>query len=307
MAGKKTGKRLLTWVLVLVMALSLLPLNALAASNSVVTARGSNENPIELNYGNHYLDSSGSVTVGVGDTVTDEGVLTVENPHPNSDPTPVYVSTSLSGFYRVGKSNWNYSEDIVKVETLNLGSGKVSIKFTGVSEGTEWVYIDYTGTSTGGACVGRLVYKVTVGNGGSGGTTDPDNKPSKPDVNRFKGSYKAPDGYTYSNVAVFLQCVDQKKGHNAYVSSVAKLSENVGYKLGEVVPNDGTYSYDGELLSKEEYPWRCEMTVYTQPYVDLYNRNYAQERGTHYLTSDTPTEITVQWFYFVGDSEWQEG
>lgn len=31
MAGKKTGKRLLTWVLVLVMALSLLPINALAA------------------------------------------------------------------------------------------------------------------------------------------------------------------------------------------------------------------------------------------------------------------------------------
>lgn len=36
MAGKKTGKRLLTWVLVLVMALSLLPLNALAAKNSTV-------------------------------------------------------------------------------------------------------------------------------------------------------------------------------------------------------------------------------------------------------------------------------
>lgn len=35
MAGKKTGKRLLTWVLVLVMALSLLPLNALAAENGV--------------------------------------------------------------------------------------------------------------------------------------------------------------------------------------------------------------------------------------------------------------------------------
>lgn len=33
MAGKKTGKRLLTWVLVLVMALSLLPLNALAADS----------------------------------------------------------------------------------------------------------------------------------------------------------------------------------------------------------------------------------------------------------------------------------
>ena len=36
MAGKKTGKRLLTWVLVLVMALSLLPLNVLAASPAVM-------------------------------------------------------------------------------------------------------------------------------------------------------------------------------------------------------------------------------------------------------------------------------
>lgn len=36
MAGKKTGKRLLTWVLVLVMALSLLPLNALAADGTIV-------------------------------------------------------------------------------------------------------------------------------------------------------------------------------------------------------------------------------------------------------------------------------
>lgn len=40
MAGKKTGKRLLTWVLVLVMALSLLPLNALAGENDV------SENPV---------------------------------------------------------------------------------------------------------------------------------------------------------------------------------------------------------------------------------------------------------------------
>lgn len=39
MAGKKTGKRLLTWVLVLVMALSLLPLNALAEDYSA-------ENPV---------------------------------------------------------------------------------------------------------------------------------------------------------------------------------------------------------------------------------------------------------------------
>lgn len=43
MAGKKTGKRLLTWVLVLVMALSLLPLNALA-ENGPETDGGSGMN-----------------------------------------------------------------------------------------------------------------------------------------------------------------------------------------------------------------------------------------------------------------------
>lgn len=42
MAGKKTGKRLLTWVLVLVMALSLLPLNALAAEADEADARKDN-------------------------------------------------------------------------------------------------------------------------------------------------------------------------------------------------------------------------------------------------------------------------
>lgn len=40
MAGKKTGKRLLTWVLVLVMALSLLPLNALAEEGDPTTDGG---------------------------------------------------------------------------------------------------------------------------------------------------------------------------------------------------------------------------------------------------------------------------
>ena len=51
MAGKKTGKRLLTWVLVLVMALSLLPLNALAA--------GEGGSPHE-DVVNGYYDNSGT-------------------------------------------------------------------------------------------------------------------------------------------------------------------------------------------------------------------------------------------------------
>lgn len=50
MAGKKTGKRLLTWVLVLVMALSLLPVNALAKPNEKHNAK--------VNFAVLYIDDS---------------------------------------------------------------------------------------------------------------------------------------------------------------------------------------------------------------------------------------------------------
>ena len=54
MAGKKTGKRLLTWVLVLVMALSLLPLNALAAQT------GYQKVTIKLKYSDWNYEKTGS-------------------------------------------------------------------------------------------------------------------------------------------------------------------------------------------------------------------------------------------------------
>ena len=50
MAGKKTGKRLLTWVLVLVMALSLLPVNALAKPNG--------KHNVKVNFAVLYIDDS---------------------------------------------------------------------------------------------------------------------------------------------------------------------------------------------------------------------------------------------------------
>lgn len=67
MAGKKTGKRLLTWVLVLVMALSLLPLNALAASNSTVELHpsvGSTVTGVKVKVGDRI--SGYNITVDLG-------------------------------------------------------------------------------------------------------------------------------------------------------------------------------------------------------------------------------------------------
>lgn len=65
MAGKKTGKRLLTWVLVLVMALSLLPLNALAARNSTVVLQPSVGSTVT------------GVKVKVGDTISGYNVKSI--------------------------------------------------------------------------------------------------------------------------------------------------------------------------------------------------------------------------------------
>ncbi len=58
MAGKKTGKRLLTWVLVLVMALSLLPLNALAEENDVPENTNPSIVESEENRGAHLVKSA---------------------------------------------------------------------------------------------------------------------------------------------------------------------------------------------------------------------------------------------------------
>lgn len=62
MAGKKTGKRLLTWVLVLVMALSLLPLNALAAGGSE-TDSGSGMNFVKQAKRNDDNDGTYTITM----------------------------------------------------------------------------------------------------------------------------------------------------------------------------------------------------------------------------------------------------
>ena len=70
-------KRFVAFLLVLIMVLGMLPVSAMAAG-SVVTARGSAENPIRIyeNSGNQAETSYGSVQVPVGETVTDSGQLT---------------------------------------------------------------------------------------------------------------------------------------------------------------------------------------------------------------------------------------
>ena len=109
MAGKKTGKRLLTWVLVLVMALSLLPLNALAAeADEAAALQMSDEDnsddrslmPTKDTYTITFDANGGTFADGTNkhDGKYSSRDATVRSQSPKDDPTnPPYV---FKGWYK---------------------------------------------------------------------------------------------------------------------------------------------------------------------------------------------------------------
>lgn len=96
MAGKKTGKRLLTWVLVLVMALSLLPLNALADESQATVftdAEAAREaTGVKASKKRSEPDSKGNYTI----TLSVEGTTTTSETT-NDLPADVVLVVDTSG------------------------------------------------------------------------------------------------------------------------------------------------------------------------------------------------------------------
>ena len=176
MAGKKTGKRLLTWVLVLVMALSLLPLNALAADGTIVYGgvtlytekrpqrytflRSNGENAVTKNVGDtgfyqrlprdtYVHTSCGTVLAEFIPDYYSASTTTVEL----SDPTVLKdLSWTISG--------WNGNDEY-------KGSPCLTFNFTAAKPGTTTVkltfYYNYDHGSEFGycnGCGGRVQYKA---------------------------------------------------------------------------------------------------------------------------------------------------
>lgn len=274
-------KRFVAFLLVLIMVLGMLPVSAMAAG-SVVTARGSAENPIRIyeNSGNQAETSYGSVQVPVGETVTDSGQLTFST---YSAIEGVQVSTGGFTYCNVTSSN----ENVVKA-TGSWSGGVLTINFQGVGNGTAKITVDYTCTcSKGAAANGYLIYNVTVGDGGS---TDPSGKPNAPtasDIGAFPDAGKA----------VLLHCVDAgARGHDATASSLNKVQN--GYSVGEVVENPGTYyNVDGGKITKEQFPWMCVVTVHAAPFIELYNSNFSESYGVHKLAGTSNATATLHWFW----------
>lgn len=274
-------KRLVAFLLVLIMVLGMLPVSAMAAG-SVVTARGSAENPIRIyeNSGNQAETSNGSVQVPVGETVTDSGVLTF-----STYSAIEGVQVSKGGVYCAVTSS---NENVVKA-TGSWSGGVLTINFLGVGNGTAKITVDYTCTCSKNAVAnGLLIYNVTVGDGGS---TDPSGKPNAPtasDIGAFPDAGKA----------VLLHCVDAgARGHDATASSLNKVQN--GYSVGEVVENPGTYyNVDGGKITKEQFPWMCVVTVHAAPFIELYNSNFSERYGVHKLAGTSNATATfIHWFW----------
>ena len=273
-------KRLVAFLLVLFMVLGMLPVSAMAAG-SVVTARGSAENPIWIyeNSGNQAETSNGSVQVPVGETVTDSGVLTF-----STYSAIEGVQVSKGGVYCAVTSS---NENVVKA-TGSWSGGVLTINFLGVGNGTAKITVDYTCTCSKNAVAnGLLIYNVTVGDGGS---TDPSGKPNAPtasDIGAFPDAGKA----------VLLHCVDAgARGHDATASSLNKVQN--GYSVGEVVENPGTYyNVDGGKITKEQFPWMCVVTVHAAPFIELYNSNFSERYGVHKLAGTSNATATLHWFW----------
>ena len=273
-------KRLVAFLLVLIMVLGMLPVSAMAAG-SVVTARGSAENPIRIyeNSGNQAETSNGSVQVPVGETVTDSGVLTF-----STYSAIEGVQVSKGGVYCAVTSS---NENVVKA-TGSWSGGVLTINFLGVGNGTAKITVEYTCTCSKNAVAnGLLIYNVTVGDGGS---TDPSGKPNAPtasDIGAFPDAGKA----------VLLHCVDAgARGHDATASSLNKVQN--GYSVGEVVENPGTYyNVDGGKITKEQFPWMCVVTVHAAPFIELYNSNFSERYGVHKLAGTSNATATLHWFW----------
>ena len=169
----KKSKKLLSLLLALVLAFCVMTTVASAADAVVVTARGSDANPIPV-YNNYAEDSHGTVTLDVGETVSDDGVLTF------SDYGT--VKSNAFNYLTVKSSNEN-----VATVAGSYESGALKLSITGVADGEATITVDYTCTTSGGgdsiygdhpgAATGKLYYTVTVGTGS--GSTDPVD-PSEP-------------------------------------------------------------------------------------------------------------------------------
>lgn len=236
----KHMKRTLSLLLTLCMLLGCMTVGVMAAEPAVTTARGSAKTPIPV-YSNYADDSRGSVTLDVGTTVSDDGVLTFYD----------YGTVKSNGFvYLTAESN---NEKVATVAASYEG-GTLKLAFTGLADGVATVTVDYSCTTNGGsdsiygahsgAALGKLYYTVKVGTGSS--TVTPDQPGGDGELKKdTEGRYVI---YTQAD----LEAVANKMDASYIVANDIALSGSwtpLGWTESDDVPFTGTLDGNGYTIS----------------------------------------------------------
>ena len=233
MAGKKTGKRLLTWVLVLVMALSLLPLNALA------------EDAWSTEYGwiRIYLDDATKNDLEALNGMSKQVRIV----------SPKYPSTKDGMRACAPRSNYWWTENNVRKVTAN---DITSIDLAGDKAigSSNKISIPIQGNET---------YKVTVSEGYHEGITSLDSYYYlRIDISkRTPEPPKAPDAPNYDNLKTLIgditvNCTNTEATHSDKSKTYALIEDS--YTTSEVAGD-------------AENGYTCTVTINSQKYVEQFD------------------------------------
>lgn len=302
---RKLKKRIISLLLCLCMAFSLLPVSALATTEVEVTlgctSLGKIERTLEMSTGiSSYTDTTQqqtpeSVTLSVGQQGSFQRL-------PTATFNNVQYSPKSYGVI------WGRCVDVSDPKVV--GNFQYSLEYYTDTD-YPCLQFNYTAKQTGTATI-KLEFFYNFGfdpsevqNGNTwwrqtktinvtvtDSATEPEmpEKPTVSDIQRFRDYV---NDTSSSKGAVYMWCAASLYDHGAWFSYLTDVEG--GYSLGEVVANTES--------NAASYPWVCPMTVYGDKYLAAYN----SEPGftQHWLEDGKPVSQTVNWYYSAQDSRWK--
>ena len=299
-------KRIVSLLLCLCMAFSLLPVSALAATDVEVTLGrtklGQIERTLEMNTGiSGYKDTTKqltpeSVTLSVGQQGSFQRLPTTIINNVQYSPKSYGVikgrCVDVSDPKVVG--DFQYSLEYYTGTNYPCLQFNYTAKQAGTATITLEFFYNFGFNPSEAPNIGNTWWRqtktinVTV----TDSATVPE-KPEKPTVNDIERFRNKVNTTSSSKGAVYMWCANSLYDHGAWFSYLTDVEG--GYSLGEVVANTES--------NAASYPWVCPMTVYGDKYLAAYNSAPGYTR--HWLEDGEPATQTVNWYYSAGDGMWK--
>lgn len=298
-------KRIVSLLLCLCMAFSLLPVSALAKTDVEVTLGrtklGQIERTLEMNTGiSGYKDTTQqltpeSVTLSVGQQGSFQRL-------PTTIINNVQYSPKSYGVIKgrcVDVSNPDVVGDFQYSLEYYTGTNYPCLQFnyTAKQAGTARITLEFfynfgfdPSEVTNGNTWWRQTKTINVTVTDSATVPEKPEKPTVNDIERFRNKVNTTSS---SKGAVYMWCANSLYDHGAWFSYLTDVEG--GYSLGEVVANTES--------NAASYPWVCPMTVYGDKYLAAYNSAPGYTR--HWLEDGEPATQTVNWYYSAGDGMWK--